>query len=775
MFKSFFRIAFRNLWKAKVHSFIKITGLGLGMACCLIILFWVRQELGFDRFHEHADRLYRVIFSVEKMNFRGSALMAPLAAHLKETYPEIEAATIFSLRSGTKISAGSEKGTTADGGYVEPSFFEMFTFPFLKGASRTAFSNPLSIVITEELAEKLFGNADPIGRTLKLNDGKRDFVVSGVLGKIPRNSTLQFDYLISYEIAPAWLKSWDVKTTPVFVRLRDSADPADAGRKIAGVLDARHPDWHNTLKLQPLTEIHLHELGGGGRILYVYVFSALALVVLLIAVINFMNLSTARAEKRAKEIGIKKVLGSRRSQLIGQFLTESTIFAFLSLGLAAVFVKIALPALNVLLTAPVEMRLSWPLAALIFGITLMTGLLAGSYPAFLLSSFDPVTAFKGRLGRSRGAALRKILVVGQLALSAIFIVSVLVLNGQMRYIRNRDLGFNKTNVVMLELPGALSGQSAVLKEALSRDPNVVSVTIGTPTMGIWGSSSTPDWPGKQPDQIFDMGIGWVDEDYQRTLELKMVEGRFFSRDFPGDLNKAWVINEAAVKAMGMTRPLGQKISMSLGERLEGTIVGIVKDFHTESLQAPVRPFALIYSRGAGQMFIRIRPGNSAPILESIEAQVRKIVPNDPFIYRFLDQSLDRLYQADQVTGTLVVYTAGLALLISCLGLYGLVSFLAEQRTREIGIRKAMGASTSRIVRSFLNDILLSVLIAWAISIPLSYEITRQWLRRYALRISVEPWIFLAAGGSVAAIAVLAVISQSVKAARARPSESLKYE
>ena len=298
--------------------------------------------------------------------------------------------------------------------------------------------------------------------------GSGILIVSGVLGKIPRNSTLQFDYLLSYEIAPAWMKSWDVKTTPVFVRLRDSADPADVGRKIAGVLDARHPDWHNTLKLQPLTEIHLHELGGGGRILYVYVFSALALVVLLIAVINFMNLSTARAEKRAKEIGIKKVLGSRRSQLIGQFLIESTIFAFLALVLAAVFVKIALPRLNALLMAPVEMRLTWPLAVAVLGITLLTGLLAGSYPAFLLSSFAPVTVFKGRRGRSRGASLRKILVVGQLALSAVFIVSVLVLNSQMRYIRNRDLGFDKTNVVMLELQGALSGQSAVLKETLSR-------------------------------------------------------------------------------------------------------------------------------------------------------------------------------------------------------------------------------------------------------------------------------------------------------------------
>ena len=775
MLKNYFRIAVRNMWKSKGHSFINIAGLAMGMACCLVILFWVRQELGFDRFHERADRLYRVIFSVEKMNFQGSALMAPLADHLQRTFPEIAAATVFSPRSESKISFGLEKGTTAEGSYVGPAFFKMFTFPFLKGAPETAFSAPSSIVITEDLAQKLFGSADPLGKTLKLNDGNRDLTVSGVLRKIPRNSTLRFDYLLAYEIAPSWMKTWDVKSTPIFVRLQDAADPADVGRKIAGVLDVRHPDWHNTLKLQPLTDIHLHELGGSGRILYVYVFSALALVVLLIAFINFMNLSTARAEKRAKEIGIKKVLGSRRSQLIGQFLTESTILAFMALALAAVIVKIALPSLNAMLMDPLEMRLSWSLAAAVLGLTFITGLLAGSYPAFVLSSFEPAAAFKGRRGRSRGASLRKILVVGQLALSTFFIVSVLVLQGQLRFIRNRDLGFDKANVVILDLPGALDANSAALKEALLKNPDVVDASLSSYSLEKWGSSSSPEWPGKQPDQIFDMGIGWVDEDFLRTVGLKMAEGRFFSKDFPGDLGQAWVINEAAVKAMGMVRPLGQKISMSLGEKIEGTVIGVVKDFHTESLQTPVRPFALIYSRRAGQMLIRIRPGNTARTLQAIESQVRKLVPNDPFRFRFLDQSLDRLYQSDQVTGKLVVYTAGLALLISCLGLFGLVSFLAEQRTREIGIRKVMGATTAWVVMFFMKDILKSVLIAGAISTPLSYWMAHEWLRRYAVRISVDPWIFLTAGVFVAAVALLTVSSQSLKAALARPSESLKYE
>jgi putative ABC transport system permease protein len=775
MLKNYFRIAFRNLWKHKGYSFINIAGLAVGMACCLIILFWVRQERSFDRFHERADRLYRVIFSVEKMNFQGSALMAPLADHLHQNYPEIAAATIFSSMSGSKISFGLGKGTTAEGSFVEPAFFKMFTFPFLKGVAETAFSDPSSIVITEDLAQKIFGSADPVGKTLKLNDGNRDLTVSGVLRKIPRNSTLQFDYLLSYEIAPSRMKTWDVKRTPIFVRLQDAADPADVSRKIAGILDVRHPDWHNTLKLQPLTDIHLHELGGGGRILYIYVFSALALIVLLIAAVNFMNLSTARAEKRAKEIGIKKVLGSSRYQLIGQFLTESMIFSFIALALATVFVKIALPSLNALLMDPLEARLSWLLTAAILGITFLCGLLAGSYPAFLLSSFDPAATFKGRRGRSRGASLRKILVVGQLALSVFFIVSVLVLNGQMRYIRNRDLGFSKTNVVILELPGALDDKSLVLKDALLNNPNVASASLASSSLEEWESSSSPDWLGKQPDQVFDMGIAWVDEDYLPTLGLKMATGRFFSKDFQGDLGQAWVINEAAVKAMGMTNPVGQKISMLLGEKLEGTIVGVVKDFHTESLRAPVRPFALIYSRGAGQMLIRIRPGNAAPILKSIETQVRKIVPNDPFLFRFLDQSLDRLYKADQVTGKLIIYAAGMALLISCLGLFGLVSFLAEQRTKEIGIRKVMGASTAWVVMFFMKDILKSVLIAGLISTPLSYWIAHIWLRRYAFRISVEPWFFMTAGAFVAVIALLTVSLQSLKAALARPAESLKYE
>ena len=775
MLKSHFRITLRNLWKHKGHSFINIAGLALGIACCLIIMFWVRQELSFDRFHERADRLYRVIFSVEKENYQGWALMAPVAAYLQQTYPEIAAATVFSSISGSKISFGPEKGTMAEGSYVDPAFFEMFTFPFLKGSPETAFSDPSSIVITEDLADKLFGESDPVGKTLKLNDGKRDLIVSGVLRKIPRHSTLRFDYLLSYEIAPPWMKTWDVKSSSIFVRLREAAHPTDVGRKIAGVVDSRHPDWHNTLKLQPLTEIHLHELGGGGRILYVYVFSALAFLVLLIAAVNFMNLSTARAEKRAKEIGIKKVLGSSRSQLIGQFLTESTILSFIALALAAVFVKLSLPSLNAMLMDPVEVRVSWSLGVAVFGITLFTGLLAGSYPAFLLSSFEPAAAFKGRRSRSRGASLRKILVIGQLALSAFFIVSVLVLHAQMRYIQSRDLGFDKANVVILSLSGGLANSSPILKEALLNNPDVESATLSSNSLEEWGASASPEWPGKRPDQIFDMGIDWVDEDYLRTLGLKMAEGRFFSRDFPSDVGHAWVINEAAVRAMGMTSPVGQKISMSLGKKIEGTVIGVVKDFHTESLQTPVRPFVLICSRGASQMLIRIRPGNTVRTLKSIESQVRKLVPNDPFVFRFLDQSLDRLYQADQVTGKLVVYTAGLALLISCLGLYGLVSFLAEQRTKEIGLRKVMGASTARIVFFFVKDILWSAVIAGLVAAPLAYGATEKWLHRYAFRTSVGAWIFLVAGVRVAAIALLTVSYQTLKAALARPAKSLRYE
>ncbi len=772
---SFFKIAWRKIIRQKGFSFINVAGLALGLACCLVILFWVRQETGFDRFHDRADRLYRVYFSVDKMNFQGSTLMAPLAAHLQQTYPEIAAATIFTSRSGSKLSFGSEKGTTADGSFVDPAFFKMFSFPFLKGAPETAFPTLSSIVITEDLARKLFGDAEPIGKTLKLNDGNRDFLVSGVLRRIPRNSTLRFDYLLSSEIAPAWMKSWDVKTTPIFVRLRETADPADVSRKIAGVLDARHPDWHNRLDLQPLTDMHLRELGGGGRILYVYLFSALAFVVLVIAVVNFMNLSTARAEKRAKEIGIKKVLGSSRLQLIGQFLTESTILAFLALSLAVGLVRLALPSLNALGIGPLEMRLSGPLIAAVLGLTLLTGLLAGSYPAFLLSSFEPVAVFKGRRGRSRGSRLRKILVVGQLAFSTFFIVSVFILDGQIRFIRNRDLGFDKANVVVLELPGALGDNGSVLKDALSGNPDVVSATLASDSLEEWGSSSSPDWLGKQPDQNFDMGIAWVDEDYLRTLGLQMAEGRFFSRDFPGDLAKGWVVNEAAVKAMGLTNPLGQKLSMPMGEKIEGIVIGVVKDFHTESLQAPVRPFALLYRRDARQMLIRLRPGNTAQILQSIETQVRKIVPNDPFLYRFLDQSLDQLYQADRVTGKLIVYVAGLALLISCLGLFGLVSYLAERRTKEIGVRKVMGASTAWIVMFFMKDILRSVLVAGLISAPLSYWIGEKWLRRYAFRISVQPWVFLTAVGLVAVIALLTVSAQSFKAALARPAESLRCE
>ena len=611
--------------------------------------------------------------------------------------------------------------------------------------------------------------------------------VTGVLRRIPINSTLQFDLLIPYAVAPSGMKSWDMNTTQVFVRLRDDASPEDVGRKIAGVINARNPEHKNTLGLQPLADIRLRELEGGGRIIYVYVFSAMALVILLIAAVNFMNLSTARSEKRAKEIGIKKVLGASRGQLVQQFLSESILLAFLSLVIAAALAKALLPSVSALLDQPMEMRLSWSLIGAMAAIALFVGLLSGTYPAFLLSAVQPLAAFKGQwrapgrgtLGhgraQTRGAALRKTLVVVQLALSIFFIVAVVVINRQMGFIRSKSLGFDKDNVVVLNLQGDLARNGHILKNEILRNPDVLSASLARADLDRWSISSSPEWPGKQPGEHTVLGLNWVDGDYLKALKLKMSEGRFFSPSFPSDSADAVVINEAAAKAMGMAQPIGQRISVRMGEKIERSVIGVVKDFHTESLHVPVHPFALFYAETGLKMYIRINSGNVPKTLRTIEHAVKTIVPNDPFLYRFLDETLDRLYFSEQTMGKLIIAAAVLAVLISCLGLFGLVSYMAERRTKEIGIRKVLGASAAGIVGLFLKEIVLGVALAAALATPWSFWAAEKWLRSFSFRIHVSPWMVLASGFLVLMIAVLAVLYQTIKAAAADPVETIRYE
>ncbi|MFB0518213.1 MAG: ABC transporter permease [Acidobacteriota bacterium] len=795
MLKNYLKIAFRIIKRHKGYSFTNIAGLAIGMACTILILLWVQYELSFDRFHEDAGQIYRVSARYEEPDDFGIYLPGPLAAHLKEEYPEIIDST--SYKPWRRKLAVEDKSFFSRGSYVDPSFFKIFTFPLVKGDPETVFSDPYSIVITEDLAERFFGHEDPVGKTITYYpfwDGV-DLKVTGVIGNIPRNSHLQFDFLIPYEIGFDGMRIWTNNAVHTYVRLNENTDFQDVSRKISDVAKRHRLNCNYVLFLQPLKRVYLYALEGGGRITYIYIFSAMAIIILLIACINFMNLSTARAEKRFKEIGVKKVLGSSRLQLITQLLSESILLSFLALFFAVLLAEMLTPSVNTLLGTQLKLRFSpmWMLGFV--GIAMITGVFAGSYPAFYLSAFHPVAVLKGqfslisvlrgKLGRkstarSQGAVLRRILVVVQFSLSIFFIICVMVITRQLDYIRNIDLRFEKENLLVVEETGGLRKNAQIVKNELLRNPDIRNVAVSQFNLVEWESTMTNQhlsWTGKTRNYDFFMGQNFVDYDFLDTLNIEMVQGRFFSREFPSDATEACVVNEAAVKAMRMENPLGKKCIFNPGTSYERTktIIGVIRDFNTESLHKEIRPFIWEFTDTGGYLCIRLRGRDIPATIKFIGNKIKEFVPDDPFSYYFLEDKINSLYQPEQLTGSLTRYITLLAVFICCLGLFGLATFIAEKKTKEIGIRKVLGASVSNIMlllsKRLIRWVLISNIIAW----PVAYYAMNRWLQNFAYRISIELWMFMLAAGLALLVALITVSYQCIKAALANPVESLRYE
>lgn len=802
MLKNYLKITFRNIKRHKGFSLINISGLAIGMACTILILLWIHNELSFDRFHENADQLYQAVYKFEDQDVYGRYLPGPLAALLKDEYPDIIDATSYKPWE-KKISSGVNSffGT---GSYIDSSFFEMFTFPFAKGDPKTAFSEPFSVVITENLAYKFFGHEDPLGKTLTYYAFSQgiDLNVTGVIKNIPQNSHIQFDFLIPYEIGYQWMKTWSNNAVHTYVLLHEESNWQEVSKKISNVLNKHIPNTtvKANLYLFPLKKIHLYALEGGGLITYVYIFFVMALIILFIAWINFMNLSTACSEKRFKEIGIKKVVGSSRMQLIKQFLSEAILLSLLALFLATLIVKLLLPSINAMLGVELNLDYSLVFMLTLFGMALLTGIASGSYPAFFLSSFRPAAILKGQLSsmiilkrkgsqkstaRQRGSLLRKVLVVAQFSLSIFFIICVTGIHKQLNYIRNRDLGFDKEHVVVLQATGELKRRSRSIKNELLKHPDIQNVTFSAFILTDWESSVAGrdlDWTGKQTDRDFLIGNNYVDYDYLKTFNVKLAEGRFFSKEFATDASDACVVNEAAVKAMGMNEPIGKKIVWSSGSQNENrrTIVGVIKDFNTQSLHQEIRPFVLMPIENIQQvmsntMCIKLKSDNIPRSLTFIEGKIKEFVPDDPFIYHFLDEKINALYHTEQLTSKLTRYITSLAIFISCLGLFGLASFSVERRTKEIGVRKVLGASVSKIIllltKDFSKWILLANIIAW----PTAWFAINRWLQNFAYRTEIDIWIFVFSTSLAFIIALIIVSYQSIRAALANPVDSLRYE
>ena len=796
LLKNYVKITMRNIRKHKGYSFINFFGLFIGIACTILILLWIRYELSYDRFHENAGELYRVI-SNWKDGVRGTSCPGAAAKALRDEYPEIINSTRFHRIQNVKLTF-QDTSLFGSGHYVDPSFFEMFSFPFLQGTSQTAFAQPRSIVLTENFARRIFGSGDPLGKTIMVDDGAIGISVTGVLRDIPPNSHIQSDFFIPAEIGrPRSMNVWNNNVPHIYVLLHKNIGfYQDVSQKISGLVQRYDPEADNILELQPLNQIHLYALEGGGRIGYLYAFTVMAIIILLIACINFMNLTTARSAQRIKEIGVRKVVGSTRLQLMAQFLTESIFISLAAFGSAAIIVSQSFPFISSLLGQNIQVEYSLSLVLSLIGIALLTGIISGSYPAFLLSSYGPVHMLKkelplllllnrkkaaGKTAGARKSGFRRILVVFQFSLSIGLTVCALTVYSQLDYMSKKDLGFNKEHVIVLETQREFRQKFKTVKNELLKDSNILSVTGTDPHPVIqYGETARTNWEGRAENALMVTRLKWVDYDFLETFDIELAAGRFFSKRFPADAKNAFVINEKAAQAMGLTDPLGKQYSLlfSSGEQT-GIIIGVVKNFHNEPLHDEVRPLTLILDSRARFYYMSLRiKAETTDILGTInviENKISEIVPSYLFRYKFLDEEIHNLYQSERIIQRLVVWATALAIFISCLGLLGLISFTSEQRTKEIGIRKVLGASASEIVLLLSQDLAKWVLMANLFSWPLAWYALNKWLQNFAYHKDISGWTFLLAGALALVIALLSVSYQAFRAAVANPVKSLRYE
>jgi predicted permease len=791
MFRHHLKIAIRSLWKHRGYSLINLTGLAVGMAFAILILLWVRFEVQFDRFHDNLDRLHLVAFTARDNTFFGGQTVGATAKHLREEYPEVTHATRVSNPEWWRLWYGEEPHV-APGLYVDPDFLRMFTIPLLRGNAESALSDPYSIAITERLSHRIFGDEDPLGKTLRVSR-ELEFTVTAVLEDPPANTQFRMDFLVPAELGPDVYDRWDVKCLRTFAMLAEGADHEAVSTKIRNIYNDRVPhDTPNDYYLVPLKRVHLYNLEGGGLIAYVMIFTGTAVAILLMACINFVNLSTARAEVRYKEIGVKKALGAGRGRLLVQFLGESVLLSLTALLIAVALVEWLVPVVNGILHLRLKLDFSPATILGLLGIALGTGIVAGCYPALYLSSLRPLAILRQRDSsrmRSRwrigglsgagmrGTVLRRLLVVVQFTLSAIFVLCVLVIFRQVWYVKNMDVGFDPDNVAVFHLPGALVPQTEAVKAELLKSPNVESATLSGNSLTRWQTSFGMDWAGKPEGYSFDVGYNQVDHDYAETFRLEMVDGRFFSPDFAGDVSGAYVANEALARAMRVESPVGMEFVAAEGTPIEqrGTIIGVIEDYHTESAHTEVRPFLLGLTLTGSRMCVRMAPGTTAQTLGHIRETLRQFHPDaDPSFYFYRDAIL-QLYFTEIFTGTVIIFISGIAVMISCLGLLGLAAYLARQRTKEMGIRKVLGASVWHIVSLFVRETLVLVALAILIGSPIAYVVMQSWLERFAFRAPIGPWPFVAVTLFTVALALVTVGAQAVRAAHANPVDAIRYE
>lgn len=794
MLKNHFKIALRNLWRHRVFSFINITGLSVGITACFFIFMYVAFELSYDKFHAKADRIYRVVTDIKTPSetINTDVTSWAFAPNLKLDFPEIQS---FVRVSGGSflVRKGNVKFQEDNTLFADSSFFKVFDFKLLKGNANTALTAPLSVIFSQKAAKKYFGNTNPVGQTVLLSGEGMPAMVTGVIKDMPENSQIKADMILSMTTLTQKINKgiddqWGNYGATTFLLLKTGVSAKVLQSKFPAFIEKRNGEESRkrqmsaTLMLEPLKDIYLHSKRGGqevGSINNVYIFSIVAVFILLIACINFINLTTARSVERAKEVGIRKVVGAAKGELAAQFIGESVVLCIIAFFVTVVLSAVFLPMFNQLSGKVISPGLFSNVSyiAILFGLSILIGLLAGVYPALVLSSFKPVMVLKGRFSSgAKGNLLRKSLVVAQFSISIALIIGTIIVYNQMDFMRNRDLGFSKDQMLVMDSNGD-PGKEA-FQQAIKALPGVKSTALSASVPGGGDRGAYSEIENNKGDlQIANLDLYFVDFDYLNQFKIKMVAGRPFSRDFMStDTAQAMILNEEAVKLFGYSNP-----QQAIGKRFkqwgrEGKIVGVMKDFHFRSLQEKIKPLSMrVELHDLNLISAKIDAKNQAATLAAIESKWKELIPNRPYSYFFLDDFFDRQYRAEQRFGKLFFNFAILAIAISCLGLLGLASYSTYQRTREIGIRKVLGASTPGIVNMLSSDFMKLVAISFLIASPVAWYFMHKWLQDFAYRIEIQWWVFAVSGILAMVVALVTISFQAIKAAIANPVKSLRSE
>ncbi|MGH7598686.1 MAG: ABC transporter permease [bacterium] len=798
MLKNYLKVAGRNLLKHKAYSFINVFGLAVGMACGGVILLYVQNELGYDKYHQDAEQLYRVAVLKDATGLSQGQANATygLAEVLQKDYPEvIAAARLFKSNESAVVKIEDQQFTEERFYFADSTLFKLFAIPFLRGSAETALTHPNSMVVSRQIAEKYFRSLDILGEvvTVNLNNRNVDFKITGVVANAPENTHFKYDVLASFENAqmattnPDFFKSWFAYPAWTYIKLRQGAFAAEFEGKLAQIVKKYFPPTrqNSRLFLQPVKDIHLvsqleNEIEANNDILYIYIFSAVALLVLVIACINFMNLTTARSIHRAKEVGMRKVLGAYRMQLVKQFLAESMLVSGLAVIFAVGLIELFLLIFNELSTIQLRLNLfanGWWVLGFI-GLSLVVGLFAGIYPAFFLAAFQPSKTLKGAFARiAGGARLRKGLVVLQMAITIILLVAIATISQQMNFIRSKKLGFQKEQMLLIKAPGTKwVAAYASFKQQLLQIPEVAGVTRNSAPIGEGFPIRSIFFKEINEGEKLALPYVFVGHDFATVYGLEFHEGRDFSKTFSTDTNFVYIVNEAAVKSYDLKPAIGRFIASGDRNPQRGQIVGVIKDFHFASLHRKIEPLVIgLFNGPLPYISVRLNAGNLSHTVSQIQKIWAQFESERAMEFSFLDDRLDQLYKFEAQLGKIVSYFAALAIFIGCLGLFGMASFAAEQRTKEIGIRKVLGASVPGVIALLSKDFTKLVLLGFVFAAPLAYMAMRRWLDDFAYRIELGAGVFLLAGAVALLIAWLTVSYQSIKAALANPVKSLRYE